>query len=106
MTQINEIEDKYKQFENKKNNLSTLDCHTNYKEEIYSENRLLSDLDKEIQNLKVEYSMLAKKVDNIMTFNSNGLPGNLFKENENIFFTEIKNKIDKNEKEILNLFIK
>ena len=100
MSQINEIGEKNKQSQNKKIYLSNLDYY-NYNEKLPSENKL-DNFNKEIQNLKLEYSMLSKKIDNIMIFHQNNSSNNSLNKKENINF-EIKNKIEKNEKDIINL---
>ena len=102
MSQINEIGEKNKQSQNKKIYLSNLDYYNyNFNEKLPSENKL-DNFNKEIQNLKLEYSMISKKIDNIMIFHQNNSSNNSLNKKENINF-EIKNKIEKNEKDIINL---
>ena len=78
---------------------------TSTKPKYAEEASLLDTLNKDIQNLKIENSMISKKLENITLLNSDNIFIDIDNEKKNKFLTDIKNKLDKNEKDITNITV-
>lgn len=103
MSQLNNIGYKDTKIENKNLLFPMNSNNSNYNETLYSNNNSFDDLNKDIQNLKIECSMLSKKIENIMLIQSDLYPNDISNRKENPIFNRIKEKLEKNEKDITNL---
>lgn len=103
MTQLNDLEEKEKKTYN---NLETDPSTIKSKSNIYNYNNV-DNLNKDIQNLKIEFAMFSKKIDNLMLFNTGYNPGDIsVEEKDKILFMEMSKKLEKNEKDITELTVK
>ena len=97
MSQLNDLGGKEKNIENLETYPSTLKTRPN------ENNFNLENLNKDLQNLKIEFSIFSKKIENLMLLYSDDSAKNISVEGDNKFMIEIKNKLDKNEKDITDL---
>lgn len=97
MSQLNDLGGKEKNIENLETYPSTLKTRPN------ENNFNLENLNKDLQNLKIEFSIFSKKIENLMLLYSDDSAKNISVEGDNKFLIEIKNKLDKNEKDITDL---
>jgi hypothetical protein len=95
MKEVNELKEK----EQKINFISNNSTKNNYSKSS------IDSINKDIQNLKLEYSIISKKFDNIMMLNKDNFLADINYEKENKFFNDLQNKIEKNETDITNLTV-
>ena len=105
MSQLSSIKDKDTKTETNKLFFPKISNNNIYNEIISSNNKSLDDLNKEIQNLKIEYSMLSKKLENAIIFQEDKFPTDISGKKENSIYNGIKEKLEKNEKDITNLTV-
>ena len=95
MKEVNELKEK----EQKINFISNNSTKNNYSKSS------IDSINKDIQNLKIEYSIISKKFENLMMLKKNNFLEDINNEKENKFFNELQNKIEKNETDITNLTV-
>lgn len=105
MSQLSSIKDKDTKTETNKLFFPKISNNNIYNEIISSNKISLEDLNKEIQNLKIEYSMLSKKLENAIIFQEDKFPSDISGKKENSIYNGIKEKLEKNEKDITNLAV-
>ena len=100
MTQLNDLDEKEKRIYN---NIET-DPST-IKSNNYNNNNI-DNLNKDVQNLKIEFSMFSKKIDNLLLLNTGYNPGDIsLEEKDKTLFMELSKKLEKNEKDITELTV-
>ena len=105
MSQLSSIRDKGTKTETNKLFFPKMSNNNIYNEIISSNNISLEDLNKEIQNLKIEYSMLSKKLEKAMIFQEDIFPNDISDKKENSIYNGLKAQLEKNEKDITNLAV-
>ena len=101
MTQLNDLDEKEKRaYNNIETDPSTI------KSNNYNYNNI-DNLNKDVQNLKIEFSMFSKKIDNLMLLNTGYNPGDIsLEEKDKTIFMELSKKLEKNEKDITELTVR
>ena len=101
MIQLNDLDEKEKRaYNNIETDPSTI------KSNNYNNNNI-DNLNKDVQNLKIEFSMFSKKIDNLLLLNTGYNPGDIsLEEKDKTLFMELSKKLEKNEKDITELTVR
>ena len=103
MTQLNDLEEKDKRAYN---NIETDPSTIKSKSNNYNFNNI-DNLNKDVQNLKLEFLMFSKKIDNLMLLSTGYNPGDIsLEEKDKMLFMEMSKKLEKNEKDITELTVR
>ena len=100
MTQLNDLDEKEKRvYNNIETDPSTIKSNN-------FNNNNIDNLNKDVQNLKIEFSMFSKKIDNLLLLNTGYNPGDIsLEEKDKTLFMELSKKLEKNEKDITELTV-